>query len=346
VSGLALGWARKRRDAPSREAKSCLMYLADNCNEQIAFPSKRTLAEDMMCSEKTVMRLLQDLVSAGLLVRLDVEERATKRTRTCGYYFPIQGRPPTRDEVAVFEREIGGRVTLVSPWEGDTGVPLEGDTGVPLEGDTCVTGRVTTVSPLYEPPLEPSGSEEPSPGARAREALVSEIEQAMPRRMVAVSDQVAYREALETLAEQGVDLAVLPGCLRRWEVDPLFVSRKVPVPLERWLSSGMWRGSLPDAAVAVEAPEPRVDHPLWPRLLEAARPYATDGEVGSYLEPAMLAERAGAAWLVARTGTARDWIARKCWFHIREAWAVAAAGLDLQLISKSEFEALMRQGEA
>lgn len=324
MSGLALGWARKRKDAPSREAKACLMYVADNANDQMAWPSKRTLAEDMMCSEKTVMRLLADLVSAGLLVRLDVEDKATGRTRTCGYYFPVQGRPPLAGEIAAFEREVGGRVTLVSPWEGDTDGTGEGDTGV--------TGRGTTVSPLYEPPLKPESSDELSTGegegAQAREILISEIEAAMPARLASVSDRDAYRAALGDLAAEGVDLADLPGCLGRWAVDPLFLGRKVPVPLEKWLRSGQWRGSLPAAdAEAAGPPEPSPD----------ATPPSLPKDVAGVIYPAGLATYLGGAeWrdgerlLVCRLGFQADEVRKRARAELFAAGVRVTCRKDLQ----------------
>lgn len=349
MSGLALGWTRKRRDAPSREAKALLMYLADNANEQTAWPSKRKLALDVMCSEKTIMRLLADLVEARLLIRLDVEDKHTGRTRTCGYYFPIQGRPPGADEIAAFELEVGGRVTRVSPWEGDTGVPLVGDMGV--------TGRGTTVSPLNEPPLEPSGPEGPSPGGREREALVRELEEATPPRVLAVSDQVAYREAVDVLAERGVDLAELPGCMRRMAVDPLFLGKKIPDPLERWLLQGKYRGYpavvRADQAVpepAADATEPHAaadaDRVIWRVVETRACEALTEKTYGSWIRPARLCVARGELFVVALTGTARDWIAGNCWRRIEGWWSAAdAAKRPLKLVSRLEFEALLRQTE-
>lgn len=349
MSGLALGWARKRRDAPSREAKSLLMFLADNANEQTAWPSKRTLALDVMCSEKTIMRLLAELVEARLLIRLDVEDKATGRTRTCGYYFPIQGRPPSADEIATFEREVGGRVTRVSPWESDIAVTQEGDTGV--------RGRGTTVSPLNEPPLEPSGPEGPSPGAREREALVREIEEATPARVLAVSDQVAYREALDVLAGRGVDLAELPGCMRRMAVDPLFLGKKIPDPLERWLLQGKYRGYPAVARADQAVPASNLDTPSPHAADEGARAVwrtvdaecckaLTEAEYGSWISRAFLGACGGQLFVVAFSGEARNWIVGRCWRRIEGWWSAAdAVKRPLKLVSKLEFEALVRQSE-
>lgn len=121
MSGLALGWARKR-SAPSKESKPLLVFLADNANETFAWPGVETLAADLQCSARTVQRLLKQLVDARLLIRLDVEDRYTGRTRSCGYYFPVHGHGPSAKEIAWFEQMVGGRVTSVSPWEGDTRV--------------------------------------------------------------------------------------------------------------------------------------------------------------------------------------------------------------------------------
>lgn len=219
----------------------------------------------------------------------------------------------------------------------------------PIEphGGTGDEGMGAQGVPPHNEPREPSSEGE---GARAREALFAELKAATPKRILAVSDQLAARDALDGLAAAGVDVGVLPGCMRRWAVDPLFTGRKVPVSLERWLASGMWEGSLPEASPAAvgAAAEGEPEHPLLGVVLDAVRPFVGEGEMGSYLRPARIREADGAAWLVALTGVARAWIERTCWPRLAEAWAAAgdAEARPLRLISKTEFEALLRQGEA
>lgn len=350
MSGVALGWVRKQA-APSREVKAMLMFLADNANEQISFPSKRTLARDIQCSEKTVMRMLADAVEAGLIVRLDVEDRATGRTRTCGYYFPVQGRPPSSEEVAAFEREVGGRVTQVSPWEGDTGVPLEGDTGV--------TGRVTLVSPLKSPD-KPSETEVSSPGARedgetpvgkVEAALIEAVRAAMPVGMGRVSSEPDWIEALDVLAGRGEDVSAIPDRLRRLADDPLWKGLKVPTRCERWLLDGKWRfypdrpAAAPDAGAALEPGMlPAGECEPWRRAMAAARAAIGDKAFGSWLSRASLGQIGGTLYLVAATGMARDWIKAECWALIFDTFEAAdAKRRHLILVTKPEFEALMRQ---
>lgn len=332
MSGRALGWA-KEQAAPSREAKAALVFLADYASAAgFAWPSIAALAGELGCSDRTVIRHLKALVEASLLVRLDVEDRMTGRTRPCAYWFPMAGRAPSAGEVAAYEAEVGGRVTLVSPWEGDSAVTLE--------GDTDVRGRVTTVSPL-EPLLEPSEPEGSSPGAREAvpAGLVGEIEAAMPRTMTAVSSRPAYLEALAVLAADGVDLGVLPGCLRRLGADRLFTGLRVPPRLETWLLDGKWRAYLAEGGEGIADATAAEGEPVPEALVAAVRPFARDGELGSYLQPARLRAAGGRVFLVARTGVGRDWI-RGHWARIEAAWDGGAPGL--ALVSRAEFEALAR----
>src|SRR5690606_35400191 len=108
-----------------------------------AFPAVATVAGELQVDERTVQRHLRILEDDHQIIGCDVEDKATGRTRTRAYYFPVEGRGPSAKELKAFELKVGGRVTRVSPWEGDMGVTGEGDTGV--------RGRVTTVSPLNEP---------------------------------------------------------------------------------------------------------------------------------------------------------------------------------------------------
>lgn len=343
MSGRALGWAKKpERVVRGREAKAALVFLADYADEAgFAWPAVDHLAAELMCSGRTVQRVLKVLVADGALVRLDVEDRANGRTRTSAYYFPIDGRPPSAAEIAAYERKVGGRVTQVSPWEGDTAV-----TG---EGDTSVGGRVTLLSPLYEPSQELTGPEGPSAGAGAREALIRQMEAACPPRLLAVSSRPDYVAALDQLAEAGEDVSVLPGCIRRMALDPLFTGRKVPVALERWLLQGQWRGwlenpQLPLAtpAGAVEAPPLAADPAVaeaWARTKAVLSDEMTEATFGAWIKPAQIGEAHGRLYVVALTGTAREWIRNNCWRKVERAWSGGLlASRALSLVSKTEFE--------
>lgn len=342
MSGRCRGWAGGQR-AGSKELKGFLIAVADYANaDNFLWPAVQTMADELEMSKRTVQRYLKAAVEAQLLVRLDVEDPNTGRTRSSGYYFPIHGRAPTRAEVSRFEEERGGRVTLVSPWEGDSLVRGE--------GDTCVMGRVTVVSPPNEPPLEPTGSDEPSPGERAREALFEEIEKAIPAKVIAVSRRGEYRAALDELAADGVDLAEMPARIRRWAADPLFTGRKVPVALERWLRDGQWRGypleqALPLGETAAAPAGPKYsagdgDQALWAKVRAYLRDNTTEAEFSSWIDRSVLAEQDGSLFVVAFSISAQQWIERRCWKRLTACWAdVDRARRPLTLTAKSTFEA-------
>lgn len=203
------------------------------------------------------------------------------------------------------------------------------------------------MSPL-EPLLEPSGSEEPSPGERERDALVMEIQAAMPATMGRVSSEPDYREALDVLAARGEDLSVLPGCLRRLAVCPLFKGLKVPPRLERWLIDGKWKYYLaqPELDLAPAAKPAPVGDPRLAELREAVRPFIEEAQLRSYVEPATLQVRDGVAWLVAATGTGHDWIKARCFGRMCNRWRALDAAEPLRLTTKSAFEAQARQENA
>lgn len=181
MSGRALGWA-KRQDAPDRDTKSLLVFLADYViDTPFAWPSVATLAGELQVSERTVQRMLPQLVEAGLVVGFEVKDKATGRCRTRAYYFPIDSADPTPAQVRAFEMNAGCVLTRLGnaaspgePGEGDSTVTPEGDSGVTGEGDHSVTGRVTAVSPLKEPPSELSDADASSTGGRASEGAGAE----------------------------------------------------------------------------------------------------------------------------------------------------------------------------
>ncbi|MCW5758277.1 MAG: helix-turn-helix domain-containing protein [Phenylobacterium sp.] len=350
MSGKCRGWAGEQKDAP-RELRTFLMVVADYANELgFMWPSVETMADEQGCSGRTIQRLLKKAVEAGLLIRLDVEDRRTGRTRSCGYFFPVKGLGPTGQDIAAFERVSGGRVTAVSPWEGDTGVTGEGDTGV--------RGRVTTVSP-HEPPLEPSETEVSSPGARedgetpvgkVDRTLVEAVRAAMPVGMGRVSSEPDWIEALDVLAGRGEDVSAVPDCLRRLADDPLFRGLKVPPRCERWLLDGKWRFYL-DPAPPRGPDASRLDPGLlragefapWCAAMAAVQARIGDKLFRSWLSRASLGQIGQALYLVAATGVARDWIRDECWPLIFDTFEAAdPQRRRLTLVAKPEFEALVR----
>lgn len=309
MSGECFGWAKKQ-DAPDRNTKTFLAFLGDYADEgRFAWPAVGKLAAECQCSERTIQRMLRALERARLLVACEVVDRATGRTRTRAYYFPLDGLEPDAIELRRYGEKVGGRVTLVSPWEGDKGVTGEGDKGV--------TGRVTTVSPLNELPLDPERADALSERARADEPTVqggAQMDPAAERAFEALVEawptagldntslpraRVAFAAALPEvgdparLAAAGRDYAAEVGRQKR---------DYPPASLQSWLERGSWRHRL--SKVDVGAPAWRFNGPedLRAELLKRAG----EAEFRSYIEPSAWTEDPPA--IRPKTGIAETWI--------------------------------------
>lgn len=246
MSGEARTWA-KRRVAPSPPAKSVLVALGDYAGDHgFAYASVKTLASDTQYSTRQVQRLLADLVDVGLLVRCDMEDRRTKRTRTCAYFFPMAVSRPTEKMIRAIEQDLGGRVTSVSPSPVEN-PPGEGDMGVTLEGDADVRGRVTLVSPL-ELETNYERTEVLSPGAREDEAF-AELVRIWPASGIDNTDVPAAQRAFPVEAAKVGDPWAIVEAARAYLASPEFKARTyAPQGLDRWLSRQSYRGRLPVAS--------------------------------------------------------------------------------------------------
>jgi hypothetical protein len=219
------------------------------------------------------------------------------------------------------------------------------------EGDTGVRGRVTTVSPLYEPPLEPSEPEGSSPGAREAFRLLAELEAAAPPQILKFNDRAAAAEALAGVLAEGVAtqqmlverLAAMPG-------DPAFKSRKHPPQLHVWLRDRHFLGYRPAAAQALPLDGPRAeasphaapaaDQAIWAAAMAEMRVHMAADEFGSYLNPAFLGLAGGELYAVALSAVARDRLRERRSRQLQAAWAKAdPAKRPLTLVSKLDFEA-------
>jgi hypothetical protein len=174
MSGRAFGWA-KRQLAPCRDTKALLVFLADYAQAQpFAWPAVSTIAGELQCSERTVQRMLPHLLAAGLLVAFDCTDKATNRTRTRVYYFPVEADLPSAEQIKAFELNVGCRLTLLNSdgqpaKEGDSRVTPPVTSAVTGPGDSRVTPPVTTESPLKELELEQVEADASTLGERDRE---------------------------------------------------------------------------------------------------------------------------------------------------------------------------------
>lgn len=196
MSIVALNWAFDVHMTPG--PKLVLLALADVADDRgESYPSVRWLAERACISERTAQRYLRELEAGGLITIVQ-RVRSDGSAASNSYVITFAGGdkltpphgdlardPRDGDGLAVDDRrksrfQAVSRVTreVVEP-ESDA-APSPGDNltgeGVNLspQGDTAVTGGVTLLSPLYEPPIEPIPPLDPS-GLSPQEANRSAI---------------------------------------------------------------------------------------------------------------------------------------------------------------------------
>lgn len=266
MSNAGQAWARRQRGVTGT-TKYLLEVLGDYCNPAwpFAWSSVSTLAEDLGCSERQVKRLLRKLEEEALIVGFDVTDARTGRCRTRLYWLPVETARPAQKDVRAWENLTGGRVTYVSPSEGDMGV-----TG---EGDIDVMGRVTPMSPL-ELELELRGSDEPtqSAGERAGEAW-----SAMPDgSRLGVSSPDLFDRAWAQQVADGADAAAMEaGCRAYGRTKAAWGVSGTPVAAHRFIAEGRWKsfaGSTSAAGLSGgEASMPQFAGPaaVWAAFAEA-----------------------------------------------------------------------------
>lgn len=344
MSSDAVTWAKAQK-CPSPRAKAVLICLAAYADaEGCAFAAVSTLVLETELEERTVQRGLADLRRGDAerciapLLEDTGDKRLWKGKLIPIYRFPLERGPQNTRERMDLERALG--VTPVSPqgFSGDTDGAPRGDMGDEL--------GVTRVSP---PILRDQDNSQGNAQHGAREAALrpvfDDLVGAISKRVLKFADLGEAWNAFVRLDRAGVDVAMLPDCARRMNVDPDFRSRRYPPTLEVWLDKGQWRAWLPEPELALAEPDAPVVHPAWERLRAELRLTIDPGQFGSYLAPATYIEADGRGYLVALTDIGRRWIADHCWARIAKGLADADVGVeDLRLTCKQEFEAQLRQG--
>lgn len=333
-----LKWANDQNQL-ERTTKSTLKELAGYADADCCSWAKvSTLAYGVNCAERTVQYQLRALQEAGLIRDTGRLHRLEGSTRSV----PIYQLAPSVEGLGRPER-MGAEIA-------------------PIDGDGCNPAGGMGAIGLH--PQETIGTKEladaSSPGASARtevlDGVFDQLVEAVPARMLKFSDLGEARLELAALAERGLDVRQLPDCAVRMASDPDFKSRKFPPPLEDWIAKGQWRGYPAPAAAAREAEmvspvaastayaAPEADQFVWRIVVARLIAALTESVFGSYIRPAVLAARGEDLFLVALTGTARDWIANSAWRRIQDWWSEADAGRrPLKLVSKAEFEALLQR---
>lgn len=341
----AVTWA-KAQECPTPRAKSVLVCLAayadaDGC----AWAAVSTLLiETSLGHERTVKRGLADLRAIGLLVETG-EKKVLFGKLIPIYRFPME-RGPANTRQRMEQERAKSAVTLVSPQE------ISGDTEVTARGDTACDLGVTPMSPKLEQNFEGNSKREREVGF----ADLKKVEEAYPRKGLGFTDRDAALVELGKVLAEGVSVDELVGAALAYRHDPILKKRDFgPVGLHRWLSTGRYRGWLPDAqlpldglraegpgqgAAVVQAhTAPEADQAVWTKALAQLRMTLSEAEF-SYVRPAFLGRREGALFLVALTGIARDRIRDRSWRRVETAWRDNGGAGGLTLLSKSEFAAL------
>ena len=311
MSGDALGWAKKQI-CGGRGPKDVLKTMADYADDNgFAWTSVARLAFDCEASERTVQRDLRHLEEVGLLRGYAVFDARTGRSRTRLYWFPISADHPTPKMMRSIELERGARVTWVTPSEGDMGDTLQGDMGDTPEGDMGVTGRVTTVSPHKEPPIELSEADASSVGARAVDEAFEALVVAYPAAGIDNTDIPAARTAFAAEVEVVGDPWRIVGAAEAFAADPKTKARTfAPAGLHNWLSRQSYRGRLPAVAQAAGLSEPRAGKAVFEGPAEVRACLLVEQKeafVVSYLDPARYDP--GGRVVFPHSGPARDKLA-------------------------------------
>jgi hypothetical protein len=250
MSGRALGWA-KRQHAPDRDTKALLVFLADYVQDQpFAWPAVSTVAGELQCSERTVQRMLPQLVAAGLLVAFECTDKATNRTRTRVYYFPVELDLPTPAQIKAFELNAGCRLAQLSPCgrpleEGDSRVTGSVTGAVTGEGDSRVTGGVTTESPLKELNKEPSEADAYTRRERVLEVEIDRFAEAWAAypdagRLGVSSERMGRQAWAEELAGGADPARILAGIAAYAGNRAVWGASGRPKAFHRFLSGGCW----------------------------------------------------------------------------------------------------------
>lgn len=292
-----------------------------------------TLARLSRCSERMLQKMREEFVALGVLEN-------TGRFHT----LPETGRKVPLYRWALFMTELSA-----SDASGAPGAP-EGEAGVHGNDPSGAQG----VHPYIEP-REPTPSDEGDGRARAAalDALLSRIEAAAPRRCLGNTIRDHALVALGERLDEGFDGEDLVAAARGWAADPAF--KRKDLGLQFWLRDGRFRQWLPEGgAEAADGPSalepgmlPAGEVAPWIATMAAVQARIGAQAFGSYLGPASLGQIGEALYLVAATGVAKDWIAAKCWAAVEQLWtAHDAARRPLTLVSKREFEALMRRSDS
>ena len=122
---LTTVWERSEANGT---ALLCMLALADFADDNgEAFPKISTLARRCRVSERTILRVLEQLIESGELAKVKMRMRRGGQRN----HYQILCLPNVT-------------VCQVARTPADTSVTMQGDTSVTMQGDTCVTSIMLT----------------------------------------------------------------------------------------------------------------------------------------------------------------------------------------------------------
>lgn len=225
------------------------------------------LAKVAQCSERKVQYCLAKLKEGGFIAATAKRKRLDDSTRS----------------VPVYRVAPGWNSEMTAEIEGAEGVDPMGANRAPIDGaepghgctdDGVWVHRACTPKDLKDPTEFANAH-----SASAREALVEgyrALEAATPRKVLANTDPDEALAAYVALAEDGVEVAELPGCAERMGADPGFKTRKFPAGLQVWLAKRQYRGWWPEAEAAAVAAGPVAVDPVEALPAEVVAAFGAD----------------------------------------------------------------------
>lgn len=314
MSHIATGIVQRRKAGGSSN-KSVLMFMAACASDDGTgiWTSKGNIAADLEMSKRTVQRVIEALISAGLIS--EIGQRKCRNGFTVEYRInleAIEKLPSTRDTMSP--------VDTIS--RGDTMSPV---TPCHLTGDTMTPHGVTPCHPnhprtIHEPSVTPSapqtqdlvdGEIEPCPdsghgGTESGgnedvndDARVSDLDAENPKGVIdrfldvfpRVIDEKKTRAAFLDLVNAGEDPAALLRAAELYAAEQAGNDMKFIKSSDRFLREGRWRNyQIAEAASARQSATLRARADHWASSIENGR-YVPTGHITGALRDEII--RAG-----------------------------------------------------
>lgn len=323
--------AAELHDLDARETLILTKFASYADAAMEAWAAIKTLARQGRSSERKVQYVLREFEAKGFIRRTDRMHRIQGTTRDvpvyvfCGFLDELRGVSGT------------------------------GARRAPIGMDGCTTSGAMGAQGVHphNELMELTPSNEGETRAHPREALFDRLEQAYPKRGLGFTNRERARTALWQLLDEGLDGEDLVEAAKGFAgATP---PRLKDLGLDYWLHDRRYRMTWPEPQLAFEDSRPAsaAGHPkaapaedqaLWTRAANTLADNMTEATYGTWVKPCVLCAHEGQLYLVAFTRTACDWLQNNAGRRIANAWSDAdPRGRQLTLLSKSEFEAVLRR---